>query len=529
MKKILVLALLAIQGIAGALAAEVSIMPQPVKLEIAEGEMVISPKTTIILMDNSLRSTAQIFADDIAVFFDSKPLKVCSSHRKATDKSIYLALNNSLAAEEYSLLVNTNGTLIEGGSAAGVFYGLQSLRQMIIQTDGKVPYCTIEDKPTFAYRGVHLDVCRHFFTVEEVKEYIDIIAAHKVNRFHFHLTDDQGWRIEIKRYPELTKVGSVRTETLVGHGGSSNEYDGTPYGGYYTQKQLRDIVKYAAERHITVIPEIEMPGHARGALAALPWLGCTDEYIPVWTRWGVTPEIMCAGKETTYEFLENVLAEVIEIFPSEYIHIGGDEAPRNRWKECPHCQERIKAEGLASEAELQSYLVARIEKYLHAHGRKMIGWDEILEGGVTPTATIMSWQGARGGINAAKKGNYVVMTPNSHLYFDFYQTETKEGEPLAIGGYLPVEKVYQYNPYRKLNDEEKKYILGVQCNLWTEYIGEFDHLTSMLLPRLAALSDVQWAEDRRNEETLRPRMEQMRKLYDCYGWNYAKFYYEGRK
>lgn len=525
MKKVLFLALLAIQGIAGAMANEVSIMPQPVKFELQDGQFTIDAKTPIVISAKELQSTAKVFAQDMGLFFDAKAMKVT---RKG-ENAILLDIDSKLPAEGYTLVVKSDGVAIEGGSAAGVFYALQSLRQLIIQTDGAVPCCTIEDEPTFGYRGVHLDVSRHFFTIDEVKTYIDIIAAHKVNRFHFHLTDDQGWRIEIKRYPELTKIGSVRSETLVGHGGTSNEYDNTPHGGYYTQKQLRDLVEYAAERHVTIIPEIEMPGHARGALAALPWLGCTDNYIPVWNRWGVTPEIMCGGKESTYEFLENVLEEVIDIFPSEYIHIGGDEAPRDRWKECPHCQERIKAEGLANEAELQSYLVARIEKYLISKGRKMIGWDEILEGGVTPTATIMSWQGARGGINAAKQGNHVVMTPNSHFYFDFYQTKSREGEPLAIGGWLPVEKVYDYDPYRKLNDDEKKYILGVQCNLWTEYIAEFDHLTTMLLPRLAALCDIQWAESRRNKETLRPRMEQMRKLYDAYGWNYAKFYYQGRE
>ena len=292
---------------------------------------------------------------------------------------------------------------------------------------------------------------------------------------------------------------------------------------------MRDIVDYAAKRYMIIIPEIEMPGHAQAALHALPWLGCEEQIVDVWTTWGVTPEVMCAGKETTYEFLENVLTEVIDLFPSELIHIGGDECPKDRWKECEHCQAKIQAEGLESEEALQGYLVARIERFLNNHGRKMIGWDEILDGGVTPTATVMSWRGIGGGIYAARRGNDVVMTPMSLCYFNFYQTESREGEGLQIGGYIPFEMVYSWDPYEGLEGEERSRIIGAQCNMWSEYIKDMQMVEFMLLPRLAAMAEVQWATNNRNEETIRERMETLRKFYDACGWNYAPYYFEGRK
>lgn len=525
MKKMFVSALVAILGIAGATTAQISVFPQPEYVDMSQGEYLVTPRTRIVVEDDMF-SPARLFAEDMASFFTEarRPMKVSRG-----GKGIKLRRDGCIAEEGYELTVTPKEITVIGGSEAGVYYGLQTLRQLIVAGGGAVPCCFIADEPRMSYRGVHLDVCRHFFTVDEVKRYIDILAAHKINRFHWHLTDDQGWRIEIERYPELTEKGSVRSCTLVGHGSDSNLYDDTPHGGFYTKDQIREVVAYAAERYITVIPEIEMPGHAQAALAACPWLGCNGGGYEVWTRWGVTPEVMCAGRESTYEFLENVLAEVLELFPSEYIHIGGDECPKERWKECAECQARIAELGLDGEEQLQGYLVNRIEKWLMAHGRKMIGWDEILDCGVTATANIMSWRGPEGGIEAARRGNDVVMTPSQYCYFDSYQTRDREGEPLAIGRWVPVEKVYAFDPYDKLDDDQRSHILGVQCNLWTEYIADFDHLQTMLLPRLAALCDVQWATDRRDVTTLRERLDVMRRFYDACGYRYATFYFDGRQ
>ena len=371
-----------------------------------------------------------------------------------------------------------------------------------------------------------LDCCRHFFTVDEIKTFIDILALHKLNRFHWHLTDDQGWRIEIRHYPGLTKEGSRRAETVLGR--NTNIYDGIPSGGYYTQRQIRDVVAYAAERFITVIPEIEMPGHASAALAAYPWLGCAGEGYMVRTRWGVFPEVYCAGKDSTFEFMENVLAEVCELFPSEYIHIGGDECPKQSWTSCPACQQRIRNERLEHENELQSYFVHRIEKWLNARGRNLIGWDEILEGGISKTATIMSWRGADSGVAAAKAGNQVIMTPNTHCYLDYFQTQEPERlEPLGIGGYVPVRKVYSFDPYDRLSSAEQSCIQGVQGTIWTEYIASFAHAQHMALPRLAALAEVGWACDRRDFGDFTRRMTVFRKLYDKCGYRYASYFFDG--
>ena len=530
MKRIVLTALLLCVALLNSIslqARDINIVPQPAYIDLkAEGDYLVTEKTRIIVVDD-MWGPAQRFAEDMMAYFGTeKPMRMS----KRGNKGIKVRTDRFVPAEGYEMTVSEEeGILIIGGTEVGVYYGLQTLRQIIITNDGKVPYGYIADEPTFAYRGAHLDVSRHFFSVDDVKRYIDILAAHKLNRLHWHLTDDQGWRIEIKAYPELTEKGSMRKQTLIGHGLRPEYWDGKPYGGYYTQDEIRDVVAYAAERYITVIPEIEMPGHSQAALHALPWLGCNEQEVDVWTTWGVTPEVLCAGKETTYEFLENVLAEVIELFPSELIHIGGDECPKDRWKECEHCQAMMKAQGLESEEELQGYLVARIEKYLISKGRRMIGWDEILDGGVTETATVMSWRGISGGIYAAERGNDVVMTPMSLCYFNFYQTESREGEGLHIGGHIPFEKVYAWNPYEGMSDEAKKHIIGVQCNMWSEYIKDMETLEIMLLPRLGAMAEVQWAEDRRDESTIRQKMESMRKFYQACGWNCAPYYFDGRK
>ena len=439
---------------------------------------------------------------------------------------IRLAVDPALGKEAYRLAVGSQGVVVEGGSAAGVFYGLQSLRQLLSQYGTTLPEMQVEDAPFFEYRGAMLDCCRHFFTVEEVKTFLDMLALHKINRFHWHLTEDQGWRIEIKRYPELTKIGSRRSETVLGC--NTEIYDGVPYDGYYTQREIREVVAYAAERFIEVIPEIEMPGHASAALATYPWLGCTGEGYKVQTRWGVFPEVFCAGKESTFEFLQNVLAEVIELFPSKYIHVGGDECPKASWEKCPACQQRIRDEHLKNEHELQSYFVLRMEKWLNGHGRSLIGWDEILEGGISQSATIMSWRGAKGGIAAARAGNKVIMTPNTHCYLDYYQTKDPQRlEPWGIGGYVPVSKTYSLDPYDQLTEAQHPYILGVQGNTWTEYIGSFAHVQHMVLPRLAALAEVGWSYDRRNLADFSRRMASLRNLYDRQGWRYAPYFFDG--
>ena len=502
-------------------ARELNIVPQPTYVNIEEGEYVVTAKTRVVV-DATHPNPAYRFVEEVAPILGT--IKTVKS-----GKGIKLSIDGTIPAEGYTLTTTAEGIAIVGGSEAGMYYGLQTLRQIIVTNDGRVPYGVISDEPTFKYRGAHLDVVRHFLPVEDVKRYIDILAAHKLNRLHWHLTDDQGWRIEIKAYPELIEKGSMRKETLIGHGLEPKWWDGKPYGGYYTQEEIREVVEYAAKRYITIIPEIEMPGHAQAALHALPWLGCQEQEVDVWTMWGVTPEVLCAGKETTYTFLENVLKEVIDLFPSELIHIGGDECPKDRWKECEHCQAKMKAEGIESEEELQGYLVARIEKYLNTKGRRIIGWDEILEGGVTPTATVMAWRGAKIGVYAAERGNEVVMTPLPICYFDFYQTESREGEGLHIGGHINFEKVYGWDPYEGITDEARKNIIGVQCNLWSEYLKTMEDLEIQLLPRLAAMCEVQWATDRRNEATIREKMNILRKFYDANDWHYAPYYFEGRK
>ena len=422
--------------------------------------------------------------------------------------------------ESYLLEVNEDQVTITGSSAAGVFYGIQTLRKSLpVAKDAQVvlPPVRVNDAPRFAYRGMMLDVCRHF---------------HNINRFHWHLTDDQGWRIEIKKYPQLTQIGSQRKETVIGR--NSGKYDGIPYGGYYTQEEAREIVAYAKDRYITVIPEFEMPGHMQGVLAAFPELGCTGGPYDVWTQWGVSEDVICAGNDKSLELIKDVLAELIEIFPSEYIHVGGDECPKTRWEKCPKCQAKIRQLGLKDDKEhtaeqrLQSYIITEAEKFLNAHGRKIIGWDEILEGGVAPNATVMAWRGAGEGVKAAKMRHDVIMVPTTYFYFDYYQTNILDEEPLAIGGYVPIEKVYSFEPYQKeLTAEENKHIIGLQANLWTEYITSFRHVEYMVLPRMAALSEIQWTQPQfKDYGDFLERMPKMFDIYDIYGYNYARHLFD---
>ena len=438
--------------------------------------------------------------------------------------------------EAYQLTVASEQITIDGASPAGVFYGIQTLRKSIDVTEPKslaFPTAVIDDAPRFAYRGMHFDVSRHFFTVDFIKQYIDILALHNLNKFHWHLTDDQGWRIEIKKYPRLTEVGSTRKETLIGHllKDKPHQFDGKPYGGFYTQEQIKEIVKYAQDRYITIIPEIDIPGHTLAVLTAYPELGCTGKDCAVGTKWGVFDDVLCAGNEASYEFLEGVFDEITELFPSKYIHIGGDECPKTRWKECPKCQAKIKALGLKSDAEhtaeqkLQGYVVSRVEQFLKKKGREVIGWDEILEGdNISQDAIVMSWRGTEGGIAAAQRHNRAIMTPHYSLYFDYNQGEDLSKEPLSIGEYLPVKKVYDYEPIDpKLTPEQGKYILGAQANLWTEYIASPAHAEYMLLPRLAALAEVQWtAPEKKNYADFLKRLGNLLNYYQKEGYHYAK-------
>lgn len=395
--------------------------------------------------------------------------------------------------ESYELKIDGDGIMIASATNQGIFYGVQTLSQLIreYRDRSKLPYLEIKDFPKFTYRGMMLDVGRHFFTVEEVKKFIDYLSWYKYNKFHWHLTEDQGWRIEIKKYPKLTEVGAWRKETQIGRYFDYNRYDGKKHGGFYTQDEIREVVDYARQRHIDVIPEIEMPGHAQAAIASYPELGCTGKPIEVWTRWGVSLDVFCPN-EVTFKFLEEVIDEVVELFPYEYIHIGGDEAAKEQWRESALVQQLIDSLDLKDEEGMQSYFIERMEKYINSKGRKIIGFDEILQGGIAPNATVMSWRGEEGGIEAVKLGHQAIMTPASTNYFDYYQGDPAS-EPLAWGGDLRLKKVYAYHPIpRGLSYGQSKFIIGPQANVWTEYISDFDHVEYMIFPRLFALSEVAW-------------------------------------
>ena len=517
--------------------SDYEIIPKPLDVNckgdasflLKDGVAVIYPENNRKMQDN-----AEFLVDYVE---RQTGVKMTSHAGMPVDGAICLTLDLSDDnAEAYKLIVNDKRVCISGASEAGVFYGIQTLRKSLpVAQDINVNLSAVEiyDKPRFAYRGAMLDVARHFYTVDEVKTFIDMLALHNINRFHWHLTDDQGWRIEIKKYPKLMSVASERKETVVGRW-YSGIYDGKPYGGYYTQDELRDVIDYAAKRHITIIPEVDLPGHMQAALTAYPELGCTGGPYEVRTIWGVSQDVLCVGNDFTLQFVKDVLSEVADIFPSEYIHIGGDECPKVRWEKCPKCQERIKSLGLKSDAKhtkeqrLQSYMIQEAAKYLKEKGKRIIGWTEILEGGLVPDATLMSWIGESGGIEAAHQHHDVIMTPNTYLYFDYYQSKKVEDEPLAIGGYLPIEKTYNYEPMPKeLTKEEQQYIKGVQANLWTEYIPVFSQVQYMVLPRLGAAAEVQWTDpSKKDYKDFLRRVPHLVAVYDCYGWNYATHVYD---
>ena len=507
---------------------QIAIVPYPNHLETGRGTYRVTdrPVTCDSRTDERTQRAVVGFAARLAtVTGGTNPVTVAD---EVPASGIRFVTDESLPAEGYELNVDGEGIEVRASQFPGFLYALQSLEQLLPaavygtepapDAAWEVPCVKIADAPRFAYRGMHLD---------EVKRYIDVMAIHKLNTLHWHLTDDQGWRIEIKRYPELTAVGSIRKATVVRK--EWGTYDGTPYGGFYTQDEIRDVVKYAADRGVTVIPEIDLPGHMLAALTAYPELGCTGGPYEVWGRWGVADDVLCPGREKTFEFLEGVLTEVMELFPSEYIHIGGDECPKVRWEKCPRCQAKIRQLGLKDDGEhtaehyLQSYVTDRIGKFLAQHGRRIIGWDEILEGRAPSDAVVMSWRGSEGGIAAAKLGHDVIMTPNSHFYFDYYQSLDTDAEPFGIGGYIPMEQVYSYDPaFPELTPEQQKHILGVQANLWTEYVLSDEHLEYMLLPRLAALSEVQWCLPETKDWNRFIGSFRMDEIYSQMGYEFAK-------
>ena len=511
--------------------ADYRIVPLPQEIvEVQADGFTLSGTTAIVYEgDAEMKRNAEFLAEFIK---EKTSLELTITDVKCENAITLKTGEISDNAEAYAMNVTADGIEITGATPAGVFYGIQALRKSLPIVEGgeiHLPAVAINDYPRFSYRGAHLDVSRHFFTTDSIKRFVDMLALHNLNRFHWHLTDDQGWRIEIKKYPKLTTVAAERDETVIGR--NSPEYDGKHYGPFfYTQEECREIVEYAAERHITVIPEIDLPGHMQAALAAYPEYGCTGGPYEVWKMWGVSDNVLCAGNDATLSFIEDVLSEVIEVFPSEYIHIGGDECPKTQWEKCPKCQARIKALGIkdddkhSAEMYLQSFVINHAEKFLNGKGRQIIGWDEILEGGLAPNATVHSWRGVEGGIEAAKQGHDCIMSPTTFMYFDYYQTKYTDNEPLAIGGFVPVEKVYSFEPINDtLSIDIQKHIIGVQANLWSEYVPTYSHVEYMELPRMAALCEVQWCKpENKDFNDFKQRLLSLLKLYDKKQYNYAK-------
>jgi hexosaminidase len=509
---------------------EVSLIPIPQHVEVNKQKFPINDNTTIVFPNGNeeYKKVAVYLQQKIKRYFDfDTQIKTDNNYPENNSIQLIDLDQKDLEKEEYFLEVYNNSVQISSATANGSFYGIQTLLQLFeinnsaneLSYKPMLPGVKIQDKPRFKWRGMHLDVCRHFYDKEFVKKYIDLLAMHKMNTFHWHLTEDQGWRIEIKKYPKVTEVGSYRPETMVDK--NWDKFDGIPHSGFYTQEDIKEIVQYASDRFITIVPEIEMPGHSMAALAAYPELGCTGGPYEVAKTWGVFEDVYCAGNEETFTFIENVLTEVIELFPGEYIHIGGDECPKEQWEKCSKCQQRIKEEGLENESELQSYFIKRIEKILVQHKKKLIGWDEILEGGIAPEATVMSWRGTKGGIAAAKMGHDVVMSPNDECYFDHYQGDPAK-EPLAIGGLTTLEDVYNYEPIpAELTKEKALHILGAQANVWTEYITTEEHLEYMVLPRMTALSEVVWSKkEHKDLESFLVRLEKQLLRLKSNGYNY---------
>ncbi|AYD46285.1 beta-N-acetylhexosaminidase [Arachidicoccus soli] len=537
--KHLLCAMAAICIFATSFAQNISIIPEPESVTPMQTIFSLSAENTKILSSNAKKAekTISFFNNYLKKYYGIELSKESSRKNSIIFNLTPKQPNDTLGA--YSLTVTDNSITIDASSEEGLFYGMQSLIQLLPTTASttlNIPGVVIKDAPRLAYRGMMLDCGRHFMPADFVKQFIDYLALHKLNTFHWHLTEDQGWRIEIKKYPRLTEVGAWRNGTITGrYPGNGNDNQKT--GGFYTQKQIREIVKYAADRYITIIPEIEMPGHSSAAIAAYPQLSCFPDQSTVINKnttwagskdgkqveqtWGVFPDVY-APTEYTFKFIENVLDEVIKLFPSKYIHIGGDECPKDYWNKSTYCQELMKNKGLKNAEELQSYFIQRIEKYLNSKGREIIGWDEILEGGLAPKATVMSWRGEEGGIAAAKQNHDVIMSPSGWMYFD--HSQTKPEDSLTIGGFLPIQKVYNYNPYpNALTAAEHQHILGVQANVWTEYMSSPQKVEYMIFPRMAALAEVGWTEPaNKNYESFKDRLQPEIARYRLWGANYCK-------
>ena len=479
--------------------SEIILFPRPRSLVRNVGSFTLDSDTVIRAQDGNLGEMLANYLRPATGF----PLPVGSTGDTVNSRNVIrLVEGQDLdSPEAYRLAASSDEVVLSASAPAGFMHGFQTLRQLLPpqilgaeRADGidwRIPALKISDAPAFGWRGLHLDVGRHMFPLAFIKKFIDLLAFYKFNTFHWHLTEDQGWRIEIEKYPRLTEVGAYRTETCLPR--NRRQFDGAPYGGFYTQEQIREVVAYAGERSITVVPEIELPGHSLAALTAYPELGCVGKDYQVRTSWGIDENIYCAGNDDVFTFLKDVFGEVLELFPSEFIHVGGDEAPKKRWKRCPACQARIKAEDLKDEDELQSWFVRQFDSWLGERGRRLVGWDEILEGGLAPNATVMSWRGSDGGIAAANAGHDVVMTPTTYCYLDYYQAEDFDSEPPALPRYLPLRKVYDFVVVPdEIDADKKQHILGGQGNLWTEYIPTTDHLEYMAYPRAIALAEVLW-------------------------------------
>jgi len=501
-------------------------------MTVQQGTFTITPSTSIVVQgDKDFALAADFLAARFAVVVGNES----TAGQKSAENAIVIRADAALGEEAYALQISEQKVAISASTGRGAFWGVQSLLQLLppevygelLVDEGElsVPCVSIEDKPRFAWRGLMLDVARHFASADEVKRFIDLLALHKMNVFHWHLTEDQGWRIEIKKYPKLATEASVRQDELVGHfRDEPRKFKGEAYGPFcYSQAEIREVVEYARRRFITIVPEIELPGHSMAAIHAYPELSCTGEKIPVRVEWGISEDAYCAGKESTFSFLEDVLAEVCELFPGSYLHIGGDECRKSRWKACPDCQQRIQDEQLQDEKELQSYVIRRIEKFLNGKGKTLIGWDEILEGGLAPHAAVMSWRGEKGGIAAVRAAHDAVMSPTTHCYLDYRQAT--EGEPLAIGGHLPLCTVYSYDPVpAELTPAEATHIMGVQGNVWTEYMPDFEHMLYMTYPRGCAIAEVGWsplaAKD--FQDFYETRLPQQLKRFDAMHANYRR-------
>jgi hexosaminidase len=531
-------------------AQEPNIIPKPAVMTVLTGTFSLNTNTVLVINNQADQTIVDLFNEYLKNYYGFT-LKQ-SPARPQKNFISFVTVQTILPGEEgaYAISVSGDNISVDGQTASGSFYGMQTLIQLLpvnnLSKTFTIPSVNINDKPRFAYRGMHLDVGRHFFPVSFIKKYIDFLALHKMNYFHWHLTEDQGWRIEIKKYPELTKTGAWRNGTIIGRYPGKGS-DNKPYGGFYTQEEVKEVVAYASKRFITVVPEIEMPGHSGAAIASYSYLSCFPDEptkIPanmiskqsiaqqkagrkklVQETWGVFDDVFCAGKESTFQFLQDVMDEVLALFPSKYIHVGGDECPKTNWKRCPLCQKRIKDEGLKNEHELQSYFIQRMEKYLNSKGRTLIGWDEILEGGLAPNAVVMSWRGEEGGIAAAKEKHDVIMTPGGWCYLDHSQSQNEDS--VTIGGYTPVDKVYNYEPIpADLNNEQGKYIKGAQGNVWTEYMGNTRKVEYMIFPRMSALSEVLWSpKESRDWKEFETRLKQQFKRYDLWKTNYSTEYF----